>query len=47
MRVEIEFADDVDLADAVKFMERLYNLVGGMSWVFKEIRIVREPKQTE
>jgi len=47
MKIEIEFAGDVDATDVKEFMQRLYEVVSNFEWVFKEIRVVKEPKQTE
>jgi len=45
MKIEIEFAGGVDATDVKEFMQRLYEVTSNFEWVFREIRVVREPNQ--
>ena len=47
MKIEIKFAGDVDAEEVNEFMQNLYILCSHYAHMFTEIRIVREPKQTE
>ena len=47
MRIEIEFAGDIDVNEMKRFMEALTYFIQHWKYLLGEIRIVREPKQTE
>jgi len=44
MKLEIEFADDIDAKELRGFLESLSQFSLHWKYLFKEIRIVREPK---
>jgi len=45
MRIEIELVDDIDFKEFQRFMDALSHFADHWKYVYKEIRIVREPKQ--